>query len=159
YEEDLVYEGSSLKGWLGDLRSADRKVRLRASRVLGHVGPEARDAAPALLMAFKNDDPWARARAAWALARVGPGQVPLLTAALRSDAARIRQEAAGALEAIGEPARPAARSLRRALRDPDPSARIQAAQALWGILRDGSGLGVLRAGLRDPVPVVRLRAA
>src|SRR5262245_15377183 len=76
YEEDLTYEGRSLAAWLGDLRSADQKVRLRASRVLDHVGPEARDAAPALLMAFKNDDPWARARAAWALARLGPGQVP-----------------------------------------------------------------------------------
>src|SRR5262245_7896178 len=158
YEEDLAYEGRSLKAWLADLRSADAKVRLLASRVLNHVGPEARDAAPALLMALKNDDLWCRARAAWALGRTGPGCVPLLTAALRFDDARIRQEAARALEEVGPAARAAVPALRRALRDEDAAVRIQAAAALWGIAGDAAGLPMLRAALKDTQPMTHLRA-
>src|SRR5262249_12002056 len=76
FEEDLLYAGRPLRDWLRELKAPDVAVRYRASRVLRFVGPEAREAAPALLMALKNDDIWLRARVAWALARLGPRQVP-----------------------------------------------------------------------------------
>src|SRR4051794_30918938 len=85
FADELRYRGDTLAEWLHKLEADDRAVRLAASRVLLHVGPEAREAAPALLMALKNDNAVVRDRVADALARIGPQAVPVLTAALTFD--------------------------------------------------------------------------
>src|SRR5262245_52723698 len=82
FDRAVVYQARTLRDWLADLRAKDESVVLRASRVLRLVGPEASDAAPALLMALRHDDLTVRFRLARALAQTGPRQVPLLTAAL-----------------------------------------------------------------------------
>src|SRR6476619_4211863 len=82
FADDLRYRGKTLTEWLQQLKSDDRAVSLAASRALVYVGPEAQEAAPALLMALKNDDPVVRDRVADALSRIGKDAVPLLAAAL-----------------------------------------------------------------------------
>src|SRR5436305_7886186 len=89
FEKDVVYRGRSLRDWLADVRTGNEAARRRASRVLRLVGPEASDAAPALLVALKSDDVTARERLAAALARMGPRQVPLLATALSFDDDRL----------------------------------------------------------------------
>ncbi len=144
FEEDIVYRGRSLRDWLADVRTGNEVARRRASRVLRLVGPEAGDAAPALLMALKLDDVTARERLAAALARMGPRQVPLLAAALSFDDDRLVCGAARALALLGPQARPAARHLRRQLTARAPLVRILCAGALLRSERDPDALAVLR---------------
>src|SRR5262249_17345763 len=132
--DELRYHGRPLSEWLLALRGPDRARRLAASRVLNRVGPEAHEAAPALLMGLKTDDDTVRDRVAAALARIGPRVVPLLTAALTFDDERTREGAARALRPLGPDARPALRTLEYALpRAATLSLRADLLEALWAV--------------------------
>ncbi|MGL4550702.1 MAG: HEAT repeat domain-containing protein, partial [Gemmataceae bacterium] len=132
FADELRYPAQTLGQTLTRLRSADPAVRRAASRALNRVGPEAHEAAPALLMALKSDDEAVRDRVAAALARVGPRAVPLLTAALSFDDDRLRAGAARALRRLGPDARPALRALEHALFRPGLVAlRADLLEAVW----------------------------
>jgi HEAT repeat protein len=150
FEEELIYQGRSLRTWLTELRSTDREVRLRASRILREVGPEAHAAVPALLMHLKSDDGIVRTRVVNALVRSGPQQLPLFTAALSFDEPRIVQGTARVLAGMGADAKPAARALTRLLTSPSADARMMSAYALWQIDRRTDGVDVLRKQLGGP---------
>lgn len=77
------------------------------------------------------------------------------TAALAAPAARVREAAAFLLGMSRDPA--AVAPLRRALADPDASARLTVVQALL-LLDDGSGLAAVEALLRAPELPLRARA-
>jgi HEAT repeat protein len=147
YEEDLTYQARALRDWIRNVRGTNPAARRLASRVLRFVGPEAHQAAPALLMALKTEDAIARLRVAQALARIGPRARPLLAAALGFDNDRICAGAARALLLLGPDARPALRALHRQLRSRNDEVRILSALALCRIDRLATGLPALRKEL------------
>lgn len=55
-----------------ELEHEDWERRLRAGRLLGMMGPQARGAVPHLIVATQDEYPEVRARAVWALGRIGP---------------------------------------------------------------------------------------
>jgi HEAT repeat protein len=91
----------------------DLNVRYYAAEALEAVGPEAKAAVPALIKALGTF----------------PGGSPPLEGPQRYYA-DTRSVAAEALGAIGPGAREAVPALRKALKDPDPSVRSAAAEAL-----------------------------
>jgi HEAT repeat protein len=54
------------------LKGADRDVRAAAAYALGRIGPDARDAVPALLEMSRSDDAYARLAATQALKKIDP---------------------------------------------------------------------------------------
>lgn len=82
-----------------------------------------------------------------------------LAAVLVSGDPAARRGAAGALAAMGEPARSVLPSLGRALRDPDPVVCAHAAQAIWNIDRDPAAVARLADLLRSRDDEVRRLAA
>ncbi len=102
-------------------------------------------------------DPTVRARAAWALGRIGaPAGGTALAQALSDETAQVRIQAALALRGLqGVQAIPALAGL--LLRDPDVTVRRAAVGAL-GTLREASAISALRAALADPDASVRQQA-
>src|SRR5262249_22272407 len=145
--------------WLTEVRSPTPAVRRKASRVLRLVGPEADQAAPALLMALRSDDLIIRGRLAWALARLGPKQVPLLAAALAFQDEGISYGAARALAALGPEAGAATRHLERQLAAASPRTRTLCALALWRVGRRPAAIATLRKELRGGLSLDRQWAA
>jgi HEAT repeat protein len=114
--------------------------------------------APAgLLEALKDKDPSIRLQAAQALVQLGQAKaaLPVVQELLKAPQPAIRLEAGLLLKQMG-PARFAAQ-----LKDADPSARLQAAQALWqmGGAEAKSAIPVLVELLKSPRPELRFRAA
>lgn len=96
------------------LQSRDAVVRISVADALGRIGPEAKEAAPALIAALKDQDAFIRNSAAEALGEIGPGTkeaAPALIGALKDRDAGVRRSAAKALEKI-DPDNP---SIRKAL--------------------------------------------
>jgi HEAT repeat protein len=147
FEEDVVYQGRSLRQWLTDIRGSDEADRRKASRVLRLVGPEAADAAPALLLALRTDDLIVRDRIAAALARLGSKKVPILADALALEDHKITCGAARALALLGPEARSTARHLQRQLDSANPLARTLCALALWRVDRRPAAITTLRKQL------------
>ncbi|HEY6554076.1 MAG TPA: HEAT repeat domain-containing protein [Vicinamibacteria bacterium] len=86
------------------LKSEAPAERAAAARILGEIGPAARDAAPALAQALKDGDPAVRQNAAQALGYIGPGAkvaAPALITALSDKEAPVRRSAAFALGKVG----------------------------------------------------------
>jgi HEAT repeat protein len=148
---------SSLAKALGN---RDGYVRAFAAWSLGNLGPDAREAVPALVEALGPDDT-ANVVAA-ALARIGPAAaqaVPALVADLRGPDAGRRWRAARTLGRIGPLAESAVAELMAALRDPNEAVRAHAARALGRI---GPGAKPAAADLQlatgDSDPAVRAEA-
>lgn len=89
------------------LGATDVARRRTGSQVLVMMGPAAKDAAPALLLAFASDpDATVRQNAATALRQIGPAAaevVPGLTSALRHKDPEVRRAAAMLLDDLGSP--------------------------------------------------------
>src|SRR5260370_22488305 len=95
------YDGRSTREWVEDLKSSDPETRYRAIKALGAMGDEADEAVPALAAILTDDsDREARHQAALSLTKM----VPVSRAAVPE--------------------------LARALKDPEPFVRMNAARAL-----------------------------
>src|SRR5205807_7327431 len=64
-------------------------VRWQAAASLGHIGPAAKDAVPALMEALYDPEDDVQAAAARAMGNIQPGIVKKLADALRSDERRV----------------------------------------------------------------------
>jgi HEAT repeat protein len=86
------------------LKSEKAEERAASARILGEIGPAAKDAAPALAEALKDSDRNVRQNAAQALGSIGPGATataPALIAALQDKESPVRRSAAFALGKVG----------------------------------------------------------
>jgi HEAT repeat protein len=144
------------------LADCDSRVRLRVIDALEDMGPAAVPAAPALVAALEDGNPFVRWAAARTLGRVGPEAadiaVPALVRLLSSTHGELRLAAARSLTSYGPAARPALLALQQALASPEPELRLQAAEAL-GRMASPDAVPVLCAALEDPDERVRQSAA
>lgn len=136
---------------LGSPYWADRKYAVMA---LEKLGPEAREAIPALIRTLEDETPDVRWRTVRALGDIGPEAVPALALALGDKDLRIRRYAIWELGKIGPDAVPILTGL---LWDENPEIRRHAVWALGDIGREG--VPSLIYALKDEDPDVRWAAA
>jgi HEAT repeat protein len=142
-------------------------IRPLAASVLGHIGPAAKEAAPALAdIVSKDKDVHARCEALLALGGIGPGAAIGASAAadaLTDPEERVRYSACYALGKMGPAAVTVAAELQKRLKDKDPTVALAGAWALAKIdpqcPEATQSLPVLMRGLTDPDPRLRLEAA
>ncbi|NQT88936.1 sulfatase-like hydrolase/transferase [bacterium] len=84
--------------------------------------------------------------------------IPALVGLLDAKGPAERWWGAVGLAALGKDAKPAEAALARALKDPAPNVRIEAAEAFCNLGRIDEALPVLVAGLQHETPFIRLRA-
>jgi serine/threonine protein kinase/HEAT repeat protein len=147
------------------LDSADRKIRSRAIRTLGRIGPPARLAIPSLLALLRDPNNIVRQEVTDALEKIGPPErkdVHTLQQSLQDPSPEVRAYAAGALGKIGQEGRGYVGSLVAVLKgDKEPSVRQSAAKALgvMGAFAKESAGPALIGALADSDKDVRLAAA
>jgi HEAT repeat protein len=112
------------------LKSSDPSVRAWAAYAVRKVGPEARDAMPALAGLLRDDR--TAAAAAQSLSVMGAPAVPALLEGLRNGSPLLREKAASALGDIGLGAETALPELRKLAEDDEPSAIRKAAKEAIG---------------------------
>jgi HEAT repeat protein len=135
----------------------DSEIASRATRALGHIGPEA---VFHLCTALTHPSAVVRREAVWALKECGPAGLPALPAlvdALRDDDLRVRLGAAQALGAIGPDAVEAVPHLAEALKDTNLIHCRLAAQALARV--GMASLPTLHQLLEQGDPHIRREAA
>lgn len=157
--------GTGKADLLHALADADGRVRAAAAEALGHLGPGARIAYPALTQIMHDDLSAAvRIEAERALKRISPptrDDLAELLALLKDSEPAVRAAAAQALALIGPEAKEAGPALDKAVADVDPMVRVSAAEAIAEIL-PAQAKGVvpkLVNGLEESSPLVRSRAA
>jgi len=142
------------------LKEAKAGERFPLVQALGRLGEAARPALADLLPLAETKDPVERFVARQALARIRPDDASFkLVADLLADAPEVRSPVARFLAEAGPKAAAAAPALRKAMEDPEPLVRLDAAVALWRIARDEKALPVALAVLDDPTPATRFTAA
>ena len=127
------YEGKSVTQLTQMLQSEDSVKQVQGAFGLSQLGSQAKDAAPALVVALKNRHTSVREHAALALGNISPEAevaVPALTEALRDSEMTVRRQAAIALGRLGPEARSALPALEKASRDPDRLVREAVRQAV-----------------------------
>jgi HEAT repeat protein/glycerophosphoryl diester phosphodiesterase len=114
---------------------------------LGHIGGnKAVNILADVLTADAGEDAsWSRTKAAWALAEIGTGAVPVLTKALGDNEETTRRRAEWALIKIGKPA---VNALTSSLRETNPLTRERSAQTLGWIGYEGAVTSLIWA-LKD----------
>jgi len=110
------------------LRDTDHEVHVYAAVALGEIGPDASEAIPALVEAFKDKD--VSGTAAEALAKIGPKAIPALIRAARDEDTRVRGCAIMTLGDIGPDAGEAVPVLIDALKSGDDLICVAAALSL-----------------------------
>jgi HEAT repeat protein len=118
---------------LGDKEELHRAV---AASALGELGPDAREAIPALTVALGDKSNKVRSRAFSALGSIGPAAksaVPLLIKGMRDKDKSVRWSSAWALGRLGPAAGKAVPDLVAALNDQDPDVASCAVEALGSI--------------------------
>jgi len=110
--------------------------RRHAADALGHIGPEARLAVPALIRAFQDDDEEVRGSAAEALFKIGPVSVSALIEKLHDEQSHVRARSAYVLGRFGDAAKASIPSLIGLLEDEHPGVRRTAANVLGGLGAD-----------------------
>jgi hypothetical protein len=144
------------------LADKDRDVRTRAAEGLGHIGPAAREAIPALRQALQKarGDLFLAPTIVSALGRMGEPAVPALIDALQSNQEFVRETAAKALGEIGPQARGAVPSLIEMLKKDDWKDRQRACQTLGRIGREARpAVPALQEAVKDKNSEVRESAA
>src|SRR5437899_428830 len=132
------------------------KVRLGAARSLAALGPEAKDAVPALGQSLRSDakNYW---DAGMALGSIGKPAVTELMVALAHPDPRVRRVAAWSLGKVGPEAIGATAALLKALDDEHDYVRVPAADALSAL---GPGVGaILTKEIETGGALARRRAA
>jgi HEAT repeat protein len=115
------------------LKDKSAQVRRKAAYALGRIDPDAEEAATALVGALEDKDEDVRQAAAASLPRIGKRAVPVLTKALHSDKANLRNLAIKTLGDIGAGAESVVSELKPFLLQPDKGAAELTANALAGI--------------------------
>ncbi len=151
----------AVPGLIEDLQGTDVQAQALAAMHLGHIGPEARPAVPALLaMAMAPSSSYPTTTAAEALPTIDLGAARQVMDAwlprLHDSDQQTRRDAAAMLGALGPLAKPATSALVTALNDPDTMVRDRATRALGsiGLPIDAVMRGLIQA-LRDPEWTVR----
>jgi HEAT repeat protein len=105
-----------------------------AAHILWELGPRAKPAAPTLMSALEDPDPYVRYSAAAALRQIAPESageiVPLLIRQLRQSDAKLRVASARGLEEFGAQAMPAVPELMKSIQDKDTEVQNAARSAL-----------------------------
>lgn len=86
------------------LELGNKEVRYRAATLLSQIGPQARNAVPALIRTLSDNEPLVIQQSAIALGEIGPeasNAVPALVEALKNGNEFVRTAATGALGKIG----------------------------------------------------------
>lgn len=144
------------------------KLRRAAVVVLGRIGPDAKDAVPALVEALRGEtDKDARREIFMSLSNIGPAQasiVPELLKDLKSDDIQLKAGATYALGAMGSAAAEALPEIRKNLAARDEKLRLLSVWALVRIAPENPQLveavrPILIAGLSHEEPLVRYEAA
>lgn len=120
------------------LKSEKAAERAAAARILGELGPKAKDAVPDLQAALGDADKDVRRSAARALGDIGAASKPAVSAlgkALKDPDAQVRQSAAYALGRIGDPS--AKPMLEAARKDTDENVKRAAKEALKALKKRG----------------------
>ena len=118
-------------GLIVSLTTGDPAVRAASARILGEIGPKAKEAVPALTEALKDESKDVRRNAVKSLGQMGPAAadaVPAIAQTLGEASWETRRTAATALGAIGD--RRAEAPLKRARNDPNDKVRAAAKRAL-----------------------------
>lgn len=153
----------------GALGSSELQVVKGAAGAIHDIGPEAKDAVPALIAVLEkpaitaaggDNTPDSHGSAMFALIGIGPAAKPAIPALIKlldSENFHNQYWSCRALAAIGAEAKPAVPDLCRLTKDAVPSVRRHAAMALGKI---GSGVGdeglkCLIAAIEDPLEPVR----
>lgn len=145
----------------------NKDLRLYAVRVLGKIGPDAKEAAGPLAETLDGAEGQFRREAQFVLGMFGAAAapaVPELTKSLASDDEQIRNSAIYALGKIGPAAKPSATELRKLIAGDDEFTRFA---ALWALVRiepkniklAAVAVPVLVKGLSDERPLVRAESA
>lgn len=122
---------ADVRGLQITLKSGTAAERAASARILGEIGPAAKDAAPALAEALKDSERDVRQNAAQSLGYIGPGAktaAPALVAALQDKEWQVRRSAAFALGKVGS--WDAEQPLKAARKDQVEGVRNAAKQAL-----------------------------
>lgn len=144
------------------------KLRRAAVVVLGRIGPDAKDAVPALVEALRGEtDKDARREIFMSLSNIGPASdaiVPELLKDLKSEDIQLKAGATYALGAMGASAKEALPEIRKNLTARDEKLRLLSVWALVRIAPENQQLveavkPILIAGLGHEEPLVRYEAA
>jgi HEAT repeat protein len=140
--------------------SDDDNLRRHAIVALGAMGERGVPALPTFVHALAFDSsPAIRDAAADAMARIGPGAVPVLIGLLDDNDAEVRWRAAIALGTMSALARSALPRLEHALQDGTDEVRISAAESIWKIEPTADRAACAAAGLlTSPDRRIRMRS-
>jgi hypothetical protein len=122
--------------------NATRATQVEVMNGLGHLGPNAADAVPVLVLCLNSPDEGIAKSAAWALGRIARRSeiaVPALVRSLDDSRYAVRLAAAKALGDFGGDALPARRSLSNLVSQPDVKLSQEAEKALLKISSASSG--------------------
>jgi HEAT repeat protein len=161
-EKPPDFSSKSVAQWIAALKKWDDKKgdNRWASEALGPKGPYAKEAVPALIESFKDDD-WHREfnQPAVTLAIHGKTIVPRLIQALKRPEAAIRAGAAETLQFIRPKPKEAIPALIAAAKDQDANVRYQVIETLTEIGRsDPEAVRIVIAAVEDQDHYVRIRA-
>jgi HEAT repeat protein len=133
-------------------------TRMAAARALGDL--DARDSIPQLLPVLNDPEPPVRFMAAVALAKLGSAAGDNFVRQLQNSPVGDMRMLAAEVTAPGNPSGPWVAEATKVLQDPDPLARLRAAELLVRHAADPSaGLEALRVALAENNPAIRFAAA
>jgi HEAT repeat protein len=141
-------------------------VRADAAKILGMIGPKAKDAIPTLVAALRDADADVRAEATDALGKMSPearAVLPELVRLLDDPAGKVRARACETVSVLGPMDEKIIQTILRLLKsDPDSETRAEAAEALGRLgpaAKDNEAvLKALLAAVKDPNLQVRKEA-
>jgi HEAT repeat protein len=132
-KEEVTYQGKPLSAWIEMLEDTNPSTRFSAINAVGKMGPEAREAIPALIETIRqtrNHDKRILLACNYALLAMGKEIVPSMISLLKDDDLEMRRGAAWILGKVGPEAKDAVPALTEALNDSNPAVRTKAAEAL-----------------------------
>lgn len=149
------------------LQSEHEEIRNAAVRVLGRIGPAAKEAVPELAKILAEKHSELRREAAYALAQIGPDSASAVPALLKAAGDQDRETvlaATYALGKIGQPAASAKEILGQRLKSEDALVRITAAWATVQVEPTnasavGAAIAELKAALTNEHESIRVHAA